>query len=64
MEVRLDGISPSSSGRSVDLFQQVVNPWYRGRMACGGDVRTTVDGVVVGAMLPLDHWYDHGYFDR
>ena len=29
-------------------------------MACGGDVRTSVCGVVVGEMMRLVPWYVHG----
>ena len=32
-------------------------------MACGGDVRTSVGGVVVGGMMLLVAWCVHGCFD-
>ena len=32
-------------------------------MACGGDVRTSVGGVVVGGMMQLVAWCVHGCFD-
>ena len=31
-------------------------------MACGGDVRTSVGGVVVGEMMRLVAWCVHGCF--
>ena len=55
-------------GRPLGLFQ----PWMlglksttlrTGRMACGGDVRTSAGGVVVGGMMLLVAWCVHGCFD-
>ena len=31
-------------------------------MECGGDVRTSAGGVVVGGMMPLVAWCVHGCF--
>ena len=57
MEVVLDGISRSSFGATsfcfpaMNVWVEVINPSYRGgRMTCGGGVRTSICGVVIGEM--------------
>ena len=69
IQVVLDGISPSSFGATSWSFP-AMNYWVEchrpfvqgGSMACGGDVRTSVGGVVVGEMMRLVAWCVHGCF--
>ena len=64
MEVVLDGISASNFGATSWYFP-ATNVWVDiiqgGRMACGGDVRTSVGGVVVGEMMRLVLWNVDGW---
>ena len=68
IEVVLDGISPSrfvaTSCWSFPALNHLVEVVVvqGGRMAYGGDVRTSVGGVVVGEMMRLVAWCVHGCF--
>ena len=52
IEVMLDGISPSGFGATSESFT-AMNVWVEvmnldgGIMTCGGDIRTSIGGVVV-----------------
>ena len=50
----------SLSFPALDVWLEVNGPFVQGgRMACGGDVRTSVGGVVVGKMMWLVRFRSH-----